>query len=403
MKEIHNPSSSRGNEAPTQFRVPPSAFRLSTVAVFAGLAILIPAIHAEVVQAGAGSFLTTAPKPCKPLPDTIYKTADVKGAMITGQWWSSLIWQPYSQAMFAHPLAMRCSENGLAVWYPGANITANKSAIFGGGSGKDGDLKIGHSSVAAFPQADCGGYSDWFVTAVFASGEASLRVSFGHGSPFVFCRITGGQPRVMFAKAPQVWSGASQDAVLGITANGHHYGLFGASGSTWSGLDGTNFVNDAKGKDYFAVALLPDNKPETLALFRKCAYNHVTDTRLEFTVEGGAVKANYRFTFAPREGADVGTLFALYPHQWKYATSPLTELAYGSVRGAMKVGAGASFSTAVPVQGVLPMLPAQGIADRERMLGYLKAEATRDAQRHCRSRECARTAKGIQFGNQTPP
>lgn len=348
---------------------------LVTCALLVVFLWLTHAAHAEVVKAGAGSYLTTPPKPCRPLPETIYKTADLRGAMLTGQWWSSLVWQPLSQPMFAHPLAMRCTSNGLAVWYPGANITANKAAIFGGGSGPGGDFTVGISAAPTFSQADCGGFSDWFVTAVFASGGSSLRASFGHGSPYVFCQIAGGHPTLRFAQAPQVWSGTSQDAVLGITAHGHHYGLFGASGSTWSGLVGTNFVNEAKGKDYFAVALLPDNRPETLAAFRRHAYNHVTDTRVEFALEGGSVKAAYRFAFGPREGADTGTIFALYPHQWKYATSPLTEMTYGSVRGAMKVGEGASFSTVVPVQGVLPMLPAEGLADRARVVNYLKAEA----------------------------
>ncbi len=365
------PGSSRGDEAQTMQR----SNSLCTCALIAVFLSLTHAAHAEVVKAGVGGYLTTPPKPCKPLPGTIFRTADLKGPMITGQWWSSLVWQPLSQPMFAQPLAMRCISNGLAVWYPGANITANKAAIFGGGSGPGGDFTIGNSAATTFSQADCGGFSDWFVTAVFASGASSLRASFGHGSPFVFCQIAGGNPTVRFAKAPQVWSGTSQGEVLGITANGHLYGLFGASGSTWSGLGGTHFVNDAKGKDYFAIALLPDKKPETLAVFRKHAYNHVTDTRVQFAVEGGSVKATYRFTLSPREGADTGTIFALYPHQWKYATSPLTEMTYGSVRGTMKVGQGASFSTVVAVQGVLPMLPAEGIADRARLLDHLKAEA----------------------------
>ena len=328
-----------------------------------------------VVPVGAGGYLTTLPKPCKPLPEEIYRTADLKGPMLTGQWWSSLVWQKYSQYLFAHPLALLCTSNGLAVSYPGASIHGNKTGIFGGGSGKDGDFKLGHDAAAMFPQADCGGFSDWFVTAVFASGPASLRASFGHGSPFVYCLYAGGNPTVSFTQAPQIWAGTGPDAVLGITVHGHHYGLFGPAGSSWSGLDGTTFVNQAKGKPYFSVALLPDNQPATLALFRKYAYNHVTDTRLESTVEGGMAKSAYRFTVQAHEGAEPGTLFALYPHQWKYATDKLSAMTYGSVRGVMKVGEGASFSTATPVQGVLPLLPPQGISDRERTVQYLKAEA----------------------------
>ena len=352
---------------------------LATVAAVMAGATMLSAVTEEagpVVKSGAGGYLTTRPKPCKPLPEAIYRTADLTGPMLTGQWWSSLVWQKYSQNLFAHPLALLCASNGLAVSYPGASIHGNKTGIFGGGSGRDGDLKLGHSAAAAFPQADCGGFSDWFLTAIFAAGPASLRASFGHGSPFVYCLYAGGNPTVSFTKAPQIWSGTPHAAVLGLTVNGHHYGLFGPSGSTWTGLEGTTFVNLARGKPYFSLALLPDNQPATLAWFRKYAYSHVTDTRLEFKTEAGVVQASYQFMVKPYEGAEAGTLFALYPHQWKYATTKLTEMTYGSVRGVMKVGEGRSFSTAVPVQGVLPMLPAQGIADPERMMKYLKAEAS---------------------------
>jgi endoglucanase Acf2 len=362
--------------------VKPDPAELSTFPALRQLVVVVvvalsSAAHADVVKVGAGAYLTTRPKPCKSLPDEIYKTADLEGATPTGQWWSSLVWQPYSQAMFAHPLKLRCTENGFAVTYPGAHITANKSGIFGSGSGKHGDLEIGHSAVAKFPKAECGGYSDWFVTAVFASGSSSLRSTFGHGSPFVFCEIAGGDPTVRFESAPKIWSGTSASPVLGITSKGHHYGLFGATGSTWSGLDGTTFVNDAKGKNYFAVAVLPDDEPKTLALFRKHAYGHVTGTRVEYSVKRGTVKTTYHFAVTPREGRSRGTLFALYPHQWKYVEGKLTEMTYGSVRGVMKVGEGTEFTTSLPVQGVLPMLPADGIADRDRMLGYLRAEADR--------------------------
>ncbi len=347
--------------------------RSITYALIIAIVMLSSATDAEVVKVGEGGYLTTLPKSCKALPEEIFKTSDLKGPILTAQWWSSMVWQPYSQPMFAHPLVMRCRESGLTVGYPGSKITSNKSGIFGSGGGND--FTIGHSAVETFPRADCGGFSDWFVTAVFASGDSSLRTSFGHGSPYIFCQVTGGNTTVTFARAPQIWSGGDGDVVLGITINGHHYGLFGPSGSTWSGLDGAKFVNNAGGKDYFSVALLPDNKPETLTLFRRYAYNHVKDTHVEFNIDKGIVKAKYRFTFTPKEGTNEGTLFALYPHQWKYTTSKLTEMTYGSVRGLMKLGQGNSFSTEVPVQGMLPILPAQGITDRPRMIGYLKAEA----------------------------
>jgi len=343
------------------------------------IACVSQVIQADLVKVGEGGYLTTVPKPCKPLPEKIFKTPDLKGPILTAQWWSSIVWQPYSQPLFAHPLFLRCSERGLTVGYPGSKITSNKSGIFG--SGASSDFTIGHSAIETFPRADCGGFSDWFVKAVFSSGTSSLRTSFGHGSPYVFCRITGGNPTVTFRGTPKIWSGADSDSALGVTINGHHYAFFGPSSSTWSGLDGTRFVNNADDKDYFSVALLPDDNPQTLALFRRYAYNHVRETRVEYDIDKGIVKAKYCFMFSPTEGSDEGTLFAMYPHQWKYTTSKLTGMTYGSVRGLMKLGQGGSFSTEVPIQGVLPMLPAEGIPNRQRMIGYLKAQADRNRGR----------------------
>jgi endoglucanase Acf2 len=347
-----------------------------TLLILGAIVALAPlAFGAEaVVAVGAGGYRTSPTKFCKPLPAKIYKTSDLEGPMLTNQWWSSLVWQPHSQNMFPHPLAVRCTPQGLNVEYPGQHIHGNETGIFGT-SAKDGDLTLGLSGVDAFPDARCGGYSDWFVTSVFAAGDAEMRASFGHGSPFVFATYHGGDPVVSFSRPPQVWSGDATSAVLGVTVNGHHYGLFGATGSTWNGLDGLRFTNRADGQPYVSLALLPDDQPQTLKLFTRYAYNHVTDTRLEFQVADGQVTSSYRYTTKPYEGDETGTLFALYPHQWKYATSKLSDLTYGSVRGLMKLGAGDAFTVAIPVQGFLPMLPAQGIGDRERLLGYLKAEA----------------------------
>ncbi|MGL4462602.1 MAG: glycosyl hydrolase, partial [Planctomycetia bacterium] len=330
----------------------------------------------DVATAGAGSYLTKAPRACKPLPKEIFRTADLSGPTPTNQWWSSLVWQPFSQNMFAHPAVVRCDADGLMMAYPGRHIRGDASGIFGSADLRSGDLKIGHSAAASFQRADCGGWSDWFVTAVFADEGRSLRTSFGHGSPFVYCMFEGGGPRVAFSKKPTRWAGGAADAVLGVTVDGNHYGLFGAGGSRWTGLDGEVYTN-AGGGAHFAVAVLPDAEPATLQFFTKYAYAHVVDTKVDYAVKDGVVHATHRFTCTPREGTETATIFALYPHQWKYSSTKLTERSYGSVRGVMKVGVGDGFTTAVPVQGVLPMLPKEGIPDRSRMIGYLREELTK--------------------------
>ena len=347
--------------------------------IAAALALTTVITAAEIVTTGAGSYSTVLPSTCKPLPKKIYKTAGVKGPMATGQWWSSLVWQEFSNNMFPHPLAMGCAPDGLVICYPGAAIVASKDAIMGGGVGKDGDIKIGLTAGSLFKSAECDGYSDWFVTAAFTAGDATLKTSFGHGSPFVYCTYSGGDPVLRFGDKPKIWLGSAKDAALGVTVKGNHYGLFAPTGSSWSGLDGSVFTNKAAGKNYLSVALLPNDKPETLALFKRYAYSPVVDTRVNYQSLPGKVKATYSVKTKPWEGTETGTIFALYPHQWKYTTTKLTAMTYASVRGTLKIGQGAEFVTEVPIQGVLPMFPAQGIKDRERMLGYLREEAEKPA------------------------
>jgi len=333
-------------------------------------------ISAEIVPVGVGSYTVVRPAECKALPTTISKVASMKGATPTNQWWSSLVWENYSQNMFAHPLAMVCHEGGMAVAYPGAGIDGSSGNIMGGGLSKQGDFVIGHSKMSKFPSSKLAGFSLWFVTADFTEGNANLQISFGHGSPYIYGRITGGNPHITFSDKPVVWSSKENDAFLGVTVRGNHYGLFGSAGSKWTGLGGLMWTNESS-KGYFSIALLPDKEPATLASFKKYAHHHVIGTSVKTKVGKGQLETIYQFQTKAMEGSGEGTIFALYPHQWKYTKLPLTGQIYRSVRGTMKLAVGSEFTTSVPIQGVLPMLPVEGIADRTRMLGYLKKEVSK--------------------------
>ena len=232
---------------------------------------------AEIISVGSGSYTTERPELIKPLPEKIYKTDALRGATPSNQWWSSLLWNEFSQNMFPHPLAMVCYEEGLSLSYPGSGINAG-SDIMGGGVSKNGDIVIGHSEIESFSGAKCAGYSQWFITAEFKAEASIMRTHFGHGSPFVFCELEGGSPQVRFAETPKIWAGGKNDAVLGVTVRGNHYGIFGASGSSWSGQGSEQLTNE-ESRGYFSVALLPDKEKETLKLFSGVAHNHVIGTR----------------------------------------------------------------------------------------------------------------------------
>jgi len=331
-----------------------------------------------IVRVGAGSFATVLPPGAREPQPTIYKTPTVRGKMPTTDWWSSLAWMPLSERQYPHPLAVRAVAKGLRVYYPGPDIKGTPAAIFAflpepGGD----DLVVGHSACETFAEARVDGFSDWFVRAAFGDGTSRMVVSYGHGSPFVYAVYAGGGARVTFAQAPTVWSGGAGDAVLGVTVNRRHYGLFGPTGSTWTGLGTTTLTNSPGGKPYFAVGLLPEASAQALALVARYAYAHVTDTKVawKYDPRSSSVETTFTFTTKLWEGRADGTLFALYPHQWRHTAAPLTPYRYDSVRGVMKLAAGRSFATRMTFPGVLPALPAEGDCDKARLDAYLDEEA----------------------------
>lgn len=329
----------------------------------------------DFIKIGPGSYTSQRPEGCEPLPGEIYKVKSLKGATPTNQWWSSVVWEKHSQNLFPHPLAMVCHEGGMAVTYPGAGIDGRSGNIMGGGVSKGGDFVIGHSASANFTETRLAEYSAWMITTEVQEGEAKMQLTFGHGSPFVYGKISGGNPLIRFAHKPIIWSGKQGESVLGITVRGNHYGIFGASGSKWLGEE-TVYENEGS-KGYFSVALLPDKEPATLGAFAQCAHNHVVMTKVSSAHEKGTLSSIYEVETKKLEGKGEGTIFALYPHQWKYTSTPLTSMSYRSVRGAMKIAKGSSFETAVPIQGLLPMFPKEGIPDLVRMKGYLTTEAAK--------------------------
>jgi endoglucanase Acf2 len=338
------------------------------------IAIPITSAAPAVVRVGAGGYLDGLPEGAKGPSATIYRSAELKGPMPTSDWWSSLAWVPFSEPMYPHPLAVRAVEGGLRVAYPGPGITANNAAIFGFMGGGTEDFVLGHSEVEKFTEARVAGFSDWFVTAQFGDGVKGMHVTFGHGSPFVFATYGGGEPVLNFGKkAPEVFAGTENDAVLGVRVGKCSYGLFAPTGSTWTGLGTTRPAAQTRGKSYFALAVLPDEKVETLALFRKHAYAHVTATRVAWNYDQTAAKVRTTFSFSTQalEGDERGTLFALYPHQWRHTAAPLTGHAYASVRGPMKLAAGTEFVTEMTLPGTLPSLPLTAECDRAKLREFI--------------------------------
>ncbi|NBI28526.1 glycosyl hydrolase [Chengkuizengella marina] len=377
------------------------------------------------VQVGAGSYTTVLPleedRPPEwglqphelaypePQPDI---SSNVSGPDApswkptpTSDWWTNMNWDTFSNSQYPHPLAMKPKDTGIQIYYPGRSkivgipgptdinpvIYPEQSTVMADlPTGTSNDFVLGNSNVAHFPEARTGGYSDWFVTADFYDGSLGMSVSYGHGSPYVYAEYEGGNPSLTFETVPELFIGSENDAMIGVIANGNYYGLFGPTGSTWSGIGTTRLVNNLPaGKDYFSLVLLPDvqKRDEAITAFNQMksfAYSFITDTTVNWSYDEvqSKVYTNFSFTVTPKEAAaPTETLMALYPTQWRGLDADFTGYTYGSMQGTLKTLIGNSFTTEDRYTGILPSLPYLGDLSEENM-NQLKFYLEEEINRH---------------------
>ena len=153
-----------------------------------------------VVPLGAGSYTTALPVGAKAPPDDDLphrkrRRQDAHERLVE----FAGLDEVFGAALSASAGGARRGRPACASTTPARRSRPTATAIFGSMPGRTGDdLILGHSAQDEFPDARVDGFSDWFVTARFASDKRSMTVSYGHGSPFVYALYEGGDPRVDF-------------------------------------------------------------------------------------------------------------------------------------------------------------------------------------------------------------
>lgn len=329
---------------------------------------------AAIIPAGKGSYTTTLPTGKKGPSDNKGNavlpriTTEFNKPILTHQWWSSLIWKfdpnsPHSLPLYIYPLTAKAQAKGLEIGYTTSPSITPEIPTGNGWNAQEYHFDFERSlliGVANLSSTDTkvADYSDWTVTASWQANNRSLKVTLGRGLPFAYCIASGDKAEITCAVAPTIWY--QKDETLGITVNNKHFGIFAPRGSQW---EGTNVLQSTlNGKDYFSVALLPDNTVATLLLFQKHAYAFVTNTKVnwKYDQEKALLTTTYSATTQLKETSAEyvnQTLQALYRHQWLYTNATLMRHTYESPRGIMKLVTGNSFSTTLPFKGILPVLP----------------------------------------------
>lgn len=316
-------------------------------------------------------------------PDPANRTAKMsKQAAPTNQWYSSVVFKHWPEPIHAHPATYRAGAHGFEVGYP----QETRIEIDG-----RTDISYPHQasltlSPSAFtPQeARLAAHGDFSATIELGGGNGdALEATVVHGSPFSYYTLTRGDLRLELGKGATRCEATTDPQVFCIHIMDHYFAVFAPSDARWSYSPGSDPVVHfgAMGR-FLSVALMPDGKPETLALFRRHAYAFITDTVVGWHYD--AVKSQVETTFTARvqsqaEGQNTPIL-GLYPHQAR-ALKPGTEVLgfhYNSIRGAIKAIASPSFSVSYTYHGILPYWGGlKETSNRDRLASLLVGDAAR--------------------------
>ncbi len=333
----------------------------------------------EVYGVGTYDWVGGYDRESKLPPSQVYLTDNYKetvGTVPTSDWASSVVFDKYSESLYAHPLAYRAASNGMQMANP---AVVNKTSTIDGEPLVESLLKdstvelvVGGKNFTA-KDAKVDKTTDWTYD-IFMENEAgtsSMMTTMSKGSPYAYYEFDNMIPQISLgagATDMAIYKNSVSSNQIGISVKNktdnkiHYYGIYAPEGTTWTNAGGALTAKLPSGKNYISVAALPDNSDATFAAYAKYAYNFITDTVVEwnYNEETSKVTTTYNFETTNMETGVKGgdTIMALYPHQYRYLSDgSLASYKYDTIRGTMKTVIGNSYETEMTYTGVLPVMP----------------------------------------------
>ena len=322
-------------------------------------------VSAQPVKLGAATyFLAPKGKDLAPPPAPYRTEAMLKLAAPTSQWYSTLIFSPKPEPIYAQPLTFRTTAAGFEMALPAKQVVATERQ-----GGKDVEIHYGHRDALAFspmafePEpAKLAKATDWSIDISMARGGDQMLATIAHGSPYAYFQLSRGDVRINLPAAAERIAAGADARILALRVKGTPYAIFGPTGVRWEQASPTQWIGRLPaGAGYFSAAGLPDENPDTVQTFLRHAYAFVIDTRAVWRYEQSTSKVETTFTSTTRvmEGPDNGPLLGLYPHQWRDNASVAGKLGatYDTVRGKIRLISAAQFKTERRYTGFVPYWP----------------------------------------------
>lgn len=350
----------------------------------------------SAVKVGAGSYEINDITQLEP-KNPIYRTSNIQTPIPSNDWWQSILVSNLgdSNGLVTLPLKNWYTKQGLAVLNPGAGYSNGNSIDADG----EPDLYFTSNTInPANMETKISGYGDFSANVVLSDDDtAKMSTTFVKGSPFLY--NTFEKPDAIILQSPVMTRlfDANNNPVLlndgDVYTSDHiglqvtnqdkaqtpqtfvrNYGIFVPEGTTFMKLGNTIKIKLGSDENYMSLAALPS--AAELGLFYKHAYAFVTDTKVDyhFDEKTSLVKTSYTSsTELKRPNVSTATIMTLFPHQWKIADKPLTDLSYPSIRGKLKVHVGNTFTTTDRFNGLIPQFvePNDPSYSRAQVVAYL--------------------------------
>lgn len=321
----------------------------------------------------------------------IYK--ETVGTVPTNDWASSVVFDKYSESLYAHPLAYRAASNGMQMASPA--VTSGTSYVDGEPTVESlledntVELVIGGNNFSA-KDAKVDKTTDWTYDILMENNAStsSIMATIGKGTPYAYYNFKNVEPTISLGAGGTdlaIYKNSTSSNILGVSLKNkkdgktHYYLISAPSGTTWVNAGGKLTAKMPAGKNYMSVAILPDGSDNAFELYKKYAFNFITDTKVEWKYLSNSSKVVTKYNVSTKNmetGANGGdTIIALYPHQWRYTNSKFTGYTYETIRGTMKTVVGTNYSTTMQYNGILSSLPVtkdeETVGKIKDQLGYL--------------------------------
>lgn len=360
-----------------------SRFPIALIVLCASVTAAFDADSQSVVPVGQGSIASQPPNYgsvgdalkmltrkiyCDEQPATIVDGLEVPGRVIpTNDWWTDVINNRYSGALWAYPAMVNTSVSGVEICYPSywadyGKEVKSKSSVTVGGSGFRADATIAQD------------WGDWSVVVRMPqiNGIGNMDVTLAHGMPFTWFEFNNISPTLKFnirgvdQNATTAYPPSTVPVAFATTAKGvgikfgdDLYGFYFPAGATCR-IDDKGITFDSE-IDWLVVALLSDERD--FAEYDKYAVCVPRNTAVSWNYdEARAVLSTDWDVDAEnlRGDGDINILQGFLPHVYKHALAgaqlSFNGKSYLTPRGQLRMAASANghFGYSYQFNGMLP-------------------------------------------------